>query len=49
MTEGQKVLYNNVFVVDVAIGTTHSVVVIIHIQMLKLYSRSKSIVKLIYF
>jgi hypothetical protein len=39
MTEGQNVFYSDVFVVDFAVGTTHSVVVIIHIQMLKLYSR----------
>jgi hypothetical protein len=38
MTEGHKVLYSGVFVVDVVVGTTRSVVVIIHIEMLKHYS-----------
>ena len=39
MSEGHEVLYSGVFVVDVVVVTTHSVVVIIHIQMLKHYKR----------
>jgi hypothetical protein len=39
MGEGHKILYSGVFVVDIVVVTSCSVVVIIYIQMLKHYKR----------